>query len=53
MHNETIFEGREQMLLFLRGPWKDILERENNEPIGIKSLGSEPIGSSEDRKEYH
>jgi hypothetical protein len=60
MNKETIFEGCEQILLFPCGPWigtgsllailKNILELEYG-PIGIKSLGSEPIGSNENRKE--
>jgi hypothetical protein len=57
MNKQTTFEGREQILLFLVGPqtvfqqfWK-IYWSWIKEPIGIKSLDSEPIGNNEDLKE--
>ncbi len=45
MNKQGIFEGRKQILLFLRGPRMVFWTR------GIKSLHSEPIGNKEDRKE--
>ncbi len=49
MSKQAIFEGRKQILLFLRGPrmvfsnfWK------HNGPIGVESLHSEPIGNNQD-----
>ena len=57
MKKQTEFEGREQILLFLNGPWIvfqqfwKIYWSQNNGVIGIKSSDREPIGSHEDRKE--
>ncbi len=52
---QTLFEGHEHILLVLQGNYEKFigaleLEQLTN-TVGIKNLGSEPIGSNKGRKE--